>query len=60
MHMMKDKLLTTFFWVIASVMMYFIMVKDLAPEWAKDIEVLLGFGIFLLLLNAVFDEIDKL
>ena len=60
MHMMKDKLLTTFFWVIASVMMYFIMVKDLAPEWAKDIEVLLGIGIFLLLLNAVFDEIDKL
>ena len=45
MHMMKHKLLTTLFWVIASVMMYFFMVKDLAPEWAKDIEVLLGFGI---------------
>jgi hypothetical protein len=49
--MTKQRFVFLIMWALISVLFFFVLEKDGAPEWAKDIEVLFGCGVFLILLN---------
>lgn len=53
---MKDRLILLALWIVVAFITFFAMGKDSAPDWAKELEVLLGLGVSLILLNQAFDK----
>jgi hypothetical protein len=56
MKNMKDRLILLALWIVVAFITFFAMGKDSAPDWAKELEVLLGLGVSLILLNQAFDK----
>jgi hypothetical protein len=57
--MVKYRFIFLALWVALSVLYFFTLKHDSAPEWALDLEVLLSGGIFLILLNQAMDKLDQ-
>ena len=58
--MVKQRLFTLAIWIVVSVISFFAMDKDGAPDWAKELELLVALGVFFILLDTLLDTFYSL
>lgn len=58
--MVKQRLFTLAIWIVVSVISFFAMDKDGAPDWAKELVLLVALGVFFILLDTFYSLIDEL
>ena len=56
---MKSIVITIFLWIVNSILFYFVIKKQEAPDWALDIVIFISLGFLLILLNQAIAQTDK-
>ena len=56
---MKSHAIFIILWILNSILFYFVIKKQEAPNWALDIVIFISLGFLLVLLNQAIAQIDK-
>jgi hypothetical protein len=56
---MKSIAITIFLWIVNSILFYFVLDKQGAPDWALDFLVFVSLGFLFVYLNQAIAQIDK-
>jgi len=55
--MIKQRIFSIVIWLVVSVISFFAIDKDGAPDWAKEIQILFSLGIFLVMLDTLMEKL---
>jgi predicted membrane channel-forming protein YqfA (hemolysin III family) len=56
---MKSHAIFIILWILNSILFYFVIKKQEAPNWALDIVIFISLGFLLVLLNQAIAKTDK-
>ena len=56
---MRSIAITIFLWIINSILFYFVLDKQGAPDWALDFLVFVSLGFLFVYLNQAIAQTDK-
>ncbi len=56
---MRNIAITIFLWIINSILFYFVLDKQGAPDWALDFLVFVSLGFLFVYLNQAIAQTDK-
>jgi hypothetical protein len=56
---MKSHVIFIILWILNSILFYFVIKKQEAPNWALDIVIFISLGFLLVLLNQAIAQTDK-
>jgi hypothetical protein len=56
---MKSHAIFIILWILNSILFYFVIKKQEAPNWALDIVIFISLGFLLVLLNQAIAQTDK-